>query len=463
MSPAVSIAFQTDHPLAAYGPLAALAEGHGFDGVSVYNDLLYQPAWPALFEIARATRRVRIGPAAMNPFTCHPVTLAGHVALLDEASGGRAYLGLARGAWLDYLGLDPAQPVTALREAFECVRHLLRGDRRPYRGRVFSLAGGETLRWPVPRSEVPFLLGAWGPRAIRACAPHVDEVKVGGTASPRVVRAVLGELRAATAQAGRPPDAVGLAVGAVSVVDRDGGAARALARQKVALYLPVIARLDPALPVEPEQVRRIEAARAAGDIAARGPRGPGRGPPEPRARGHAGRRGGAGARAVRGRGPAGRVRHAARPRRGGRGAAPRRGGAPEPPPAGHRRRAVTAPRRPDEFELYDLALVVERIEGQCTCDMRVGDRVELRGGKLAIADARGFCLYALQAALPLLPAKQRPSHPADWMETDTRVTCPDPACRLIMRIERTGRRVLRHDDVSAVPWEPPDPGVKPDG
>jgi 5,10-methylenetetrahydromethanopterin reductase len=46
---AVSLAFQTDHPLAAYGPLAAAAEAAGFDGVAVYNDLLYQPAWPALF------------------------------------------------------------------------------------------------------------------------------------------------------------------------------------------------------------------------------------------------------------------------------------------------------------------------------------------------------------------------------------------------------------------------------
>ena len=269
-SRAVSVAFQTDHPLSAYGPLAAAAEAHGFDGVSVYNDLLYQPAWPALFEVARSTRGVRIGPAAMNPFTCHPITLAGHVALLDEASGGRAYLGLARGAWLDFLGLEPARPVTALREAFECVRHLLRGDRQPYRGRVFSLAGGQTLRWRVPRIEVPFLLGAWGARAIRACVPHVDEVKVGGTASPAVVRAVLGEVRGAAVAAGRLPDAVGLAVGAVSVVDLDGGAARALARQKVALYLPVIARLDPSLPVEPEQIRRIGAARAAGDVALAG-------------------------------------------------------------------------------------------------------------------------------------------------------------------------------------------------
>ena len=238
--------------------------------MSVYNDLLYQPAWPALFEIARATRRVRLGPAAMNPFICHPLALAGHVALLDEASGGRAYLGLTRGAWLDFLGLAPAQPVTALREAFECVRHLLRGDRHPYRGRVFSLAGGETLRWRVPRREIPFLLGAWGPRAIRACAPHVEEVKVGGTTSPGVVRALLNHVRDGAGRAGRAPDAIGLAVGAVSVVDRDGEAARALARQKVSLYLPVIARLDPALPVEPEQIRRIEAARAAGDVARAG-------------------------------------------------------------------------------------------------------------------------------------------------------------------------------------------------
>ncbi len=107
----------------------------------------------------------------------------------------------------------------------------------------------------------------------------------------------------------------------------------------------------------------------------------------------------------------------------------------------------------DSFPLYDLAVVVEAIEGQCTCAMRVGDRVFLRGGKLSMPDGADFCLYALQAAIPLLPAKQRHNHPADWMETDAHVTCPDPACGLIMRIERIGQRVLHHDDVSATPWE----------
>ena len=110
-------------------------------------------------------------------------------------------------------------------------------------------------------------------------------------------------------------------------------------------------------------------------------------------------------------------------------------------------------RRDDEFDLYDLAVVVEAIEGHCTCAMSVGDTCFLRGGKLSLPEGRDFCLYALQAAIPLLPAKQRRNHPADWMETDARVTCPDPACRLIMRIDRIGRRTLRHDDVSPIAWE----------
>ena len=109
--------------------------------------------------------------------------------------------------------------------------------------------------------------------------------------------------------------------------------------------------------------------------------------------------------------------------------------------------------RDDEFELYDLEVVVEAIEGHCTCAMQVGDRFFLRGGKISLPEGRDFCVYALQSTLPLLPAKQRKNHPADWMETDARVTCPDPACRLIMRIDRANTRMLRHDDVSPIAWE----------
>jgi uncharacterized repeat protein (TIGR04076 family) len=103
----------------------------------------------------------------------------------------------------------------------------------------------------------------------------------------------------------------------------------------------------------------------------------------------------------------------------------------------------------DTFELFDLRVEVVAVTGRCTCGHRVGDWFELRGGQLGLPPGKTFCVYALQATLPLLPAKQRPLQPHDWMLTDTLVQCPDPACGLVMRIERTGRRTLRHSDVSA--------------
>jgi uncharacterized repeat protein (TIGR04076 family) len=110
----------------------------------------------------------------------------------------------------------------------------------------------------------------------------------------------------------------------------------------------------------------------------------------------------------------------------------------------------------DEFELYDLRLVVTEIRGHCTCNMSVGDSVCMKSGKISLPENKDFCLYALQSAIPLLPARQRKNHPADWIETDAYVTCPDPACGLLMRIDRVSERTLKHDDVSATPHRAPD-------
>ena len=120
----------------------------GFDVVTTFNDLWFQPALPALLEIAAATTRVRVGPSCLNPFTVHPVEIAGQIAVLDAASNGRAFLGLARGAWLEPLGLDQSDPVTAIRETWEIVRRLLAGDDSGLHGRRFSLPQGQRLRFP---------------------------------------------------------------------------------------------------------------------------------------------------------------------------------------------------------------------------------------------------------------------------------------------------------------------------
>ncbi len=250
MRPQITVAFQTDKPLTAYGSLAVKAENYGFDGVSVYNDMLYQPAWLPLLEIAQKTKRIKIGPAAINPFTSHPINIAGNLAIVDAVSNGRAYCGFARGAWLDFVGLKPIKPISTLREAILFVRHLLRKDKKPFAGEHFHLQGEDTLRWENVRSDIPFLLGSWGPKTILACLPLVSEIKLGGSANPSAARWLKSFLKQQKAK-------IGVVCGAVTVIDTDGSAALERARREVALYLPVVAELDTTATIEPDRLNGI--------------------------------------------------------------------------------------------------------------------------------------------------------------------------------------------------------------
>ena len=101
------------------------------------------------------------------------------------------------------------------------------------------------------------------------------------------------------------------------------------------------------------------------------------------------------------------------------------------------------------MRLYDLRVTVERIEGRSVCGLRVGDYFELtESSRVRIPEGRHFCVYALQAVLPLLPAKQRRLPGEDWLEQDVHVACPDPDERLIMRIERIGERTLVTEELT---------------
>jgi len=99
--------------------------------------------------------------------------------------------------------------------------------------------------------------------------------------------------------------------------------------------------------------------------------------------------------------------------------------------------------------LYDLRVTVERIEGRSVCGLEVGDYFEVtESSRIRIPEGRHFCIYALQSVVPLLPAKQRQLPESDCLEQDSLVSCPDPDERVVMRIERIGRRTLRTDELT---------------
>jgi uncharacterized repeat protein (TIGR04076 family) len=82
-----------------------------------------------------------------------------------------------------------------------------------------------------------------------------------------------------------------------------------------------------------------------------------------------------------------------------------------------------------------LRIAVDEVTGKCTSGLKPGDAFLLEGCRLTIPAGRPFCLYALQAVLPFVAAKQRRLEKGDWLERDDRFICPDPAGNVILRIE----------------------------
>jgi uncharacterized repeat protein (TIGR04076 family) len=104
----------------------------------------------------------------------------------------------------------------------------------------------------------------------------------------------------------------------------------------------------------------------------------------------------------------------------------------------------------DEFDLWDLKVEVVAPPGaKLWCGAEPGDFFEVRGEMLHLPPGQGFSIYSLAAVLPLLAAKQRPTHPMDWITSDAEVACPDPNCPSRLRITRTQLRRFKRSDTTA--------------
>ncbi len=101
------------------------------------------------------------------------------------------------------------------------------------------------------------------------------------------------------------------------------------------------------------------------------------------------------------------------------------------------------------FSLANLRVTVVAIEGRSVCGLAVGDWFEVtESSRVRIPAGRHFCLYALAAILPLLPAKMRALEADDWLAHDNLVACPDPEERVIMRIERLDTVTLDRNELT---------------
>jgi 5,10-methylenetetrahydromethanopterin reductase len=255
----LSIGFQTDKRAQEYIDLAKLVNDYDFDAVTVYCDTPFHPSYPPLMLMAQHITRARIGTAGVQPSRMHPVDIASQAALLDDLAQGGTYIGMVRGAWLAEHGIKEVKPaVPAMRETVEIIRYMLSGELGGYQGEVYQIAEHVRAPYHLPDHDIPILIGTWGKKLAAVAGELADELKIGGSANPDVIPVIVDYLAVGEAKAGREKGSVGIVIGAVSVIDEDRDQARLMARQSVALYMPIVAKLDPTVEIDPELMARVQ-------------------------------------------------------------------------------------------------------------------------------------------------------------------------------------------------------------
>jgi alkanesulfonate monooxygenase SsuD/methylene tetrahydromethanopterin reductase-like flavin-dependent oxidoreductase (luciferase family) len=152
--------------------LAVEAEAAGWDGVFVWDHLLYHEdgsavadPWIALGAIAQATSTIRFGVMVAALARRRPWKVARETATLDLLSGGRLVFGAGLGSIpgeFSGFGEDPDARVRAekLDEGLEIVTRLWSGERVEFHGKHYEISTGPFL--PAPGSRIPlWIAGRW--------------------------------------------------------------------------------------------------------------------------------------------------------------------------------------------------------------------------------------------------------------------------------------------------------------
>ena len=189
--------------------LAALAEDAGWDGVFLWDHVLYRPPveemadpWIALAAIATRTRRVRLGLLVTPLARRRPQIVARQATTLDHLSQGRLVLGVGLG--LDDSGrelsafdeeLDAHARAGMLDEALEVITLLWSGTDVDHDGDHYAARAVRFLPRPVQQPRIPIWVGArsGNARPLRRAAGW-DGVFLIDQADPSALSDALGQI-----------------------------------------------------------------------------------------------------------------------------------------------------------------------------------------------------------------------------------------------------------------------------
>lgn len=177
-------------------------EDLGFDGLSLTDSQNLSPdTYVSLALAARATSRLKLGPGVTNPLTRHAAVTASAISSIQEASAGRAMLGIGRGdSSLFNIGHKPVPPGVFEKYIDDVQTYLSGGSLQTgdYESRLHWLQRNDMPKVPVD-------VGVTGPKVIGIGARLAERVSFSLGWNPERVAWGIEQARQAVGPEGAMP------------------------------------------------------------------------------------------------------------------------------------------------------------------------------------------------------------------------------------------------------------------
>lgn len=198
----VGLCFDGFYSISEMIELAKLADGIGMDSIWMSDHLCFRDSVTSSMAFLATTKKIKVVPAPLSPYSRHPIISAMSIATLEEFAPGRvmATPGTGNAAALEEAGMKVTRPLKTMREYVRLLRAFLSGEAVKFHGEVFEVKGAKMGF--VPSTAIRLYLTAVRPRMLRLAGEIGDGVLLSAGCAPGYIAQCAAEIKKGTDQAG---------------------------------------------------------------------------------------------------------------------------------------------------------------------------------------------------------------------------------------------------------------------
>jgi 5,10-methylenetetrahydromethanopterin reductase len=199
--------------------LAQLADEIGMESIWMSDHLCFRDSLTTSMALLGSTRRIKVAPAPLSPYSRNPIITAMSLATMAEFAPARviASPGTGNAAALKEAGMESPHPLQTMREYVEILRGFLRGETVNFHGKMFQVNGAKMGF--VPSTPIAMYITAVRARMLQLGGEIGEGVLLSGGCSPGYIAQCVGEIAKGAEKGGKTlkdVDVAGFVTAAVS-------------------------------------------------------------------------------------------------------------------------------------------------------------------------------------------------------------------------------------------------------